>query len=147
MEGTVDRTEILIPVLALAALTLVVLIALGVLRIGGIASGRFSQSYYKLFRESENQEPEIVRLISRNYHNLLELPVLFYAGCFLAYAADLVSQPLVTLAWAFVSLRVVHTVIHVTYNRVPHRMFAFIASSLILIAFWVILGRALLARG
>ena len=117
-----DRAEILTPVLALAFLTLLVLLALGILRVGGIAAGRFPQTYYKLFRESENQEPDIVRAISRNYHNLLELPVLFYAGCLGAYAADLVSPPLVTLAWVFVALRLVHTVIHVTYNHVWHRM-------------------------
>lgn len=142
-----DRAEILIPVLALASLTLLVLVALGILRVVGIATGRFAQTYYKLFRESDDQEPDIVRAISRNYHNLLEVPVLLYAGCLLAYAADLVSQPLVTLAWAFVALRLVHTIIHVTYNRLWHRMTAFVASSLVLIGFWVVLGRSLLAQG
>jgi hypothetical protein len=141
-----DRVEILLPVLALSSLTLLVLIALGIFRIGGIVTGRFSRSYYELFSESENQEPEFVRRIARNYHNLLEVPVLFYAGCILAYAADLVSQTLVTLAWVFVALRVVHTVIHVTYNRVPHRMSAFIAGSLVLMAFWVVLGAELLGQ-
>jgi len=135
------------PVLALASLTLLVLFVLGILRIGGIATGRFPRTYYKLFRENDDQEPDIVRAVSRNYHNLLELPVLFYAGCFLAYAADLVSQPLVTLAWVFVALRVVHTVIHVTYNRLWHRMAAFVIGYFVLIGFWVVLGRALLAQG
>jgi hypothetical protein len=110
-----DRGEILIPVLALAGLTRLVLFALGILRIGGLATGRLPKTYYRLFSESDDQEPDVVRAVSRNYHNLLELPVLFYAGCLLAYSADLVSQPLITLAWVFVALRVVHTVIHVTY--------------------------------
>jgi len=142
-----NRTEILMPVLALASLTLLVLFALGILRVGGIATGRFTQSYYKLFRESDNQEPDIVRAVARNYHNLLELPVLFYAGCLLAYAADLVSQPLVILAWVFVALRLVHTMIHVTSNRLGYRMTAFVTGYFVLLGFWVVLGRALLARG
>ena len=142
-----DRAEILMPVLALASLTLLVLFALGILRVGGIATGRFAQTYYTLFREGDDQEPDIVRAIARNYHNLLELPVLFYAGCLLAYAADLVSQPLVTLAWVFVALRLVHTMIHVTYNRLGHRMTAFVTSFFVLLGFWVVLGRALLVRG
>lgn len=142
-----DRIEILIPVLALAGLTLLVLFALGILRIGGLVTGRFPQTYYELFRESDDQEPDVVRAVSRNYHNLLELPILFYAGCLLAYAADLVSQPLVTLAWVFVALRVVHTVIHVTYNRLWHRMTVFVTGYAVLLGFWVVLGRALLARG
>ncbi len=146
-KAVMDRADILMPVLALACLTLLVLLALGILRVGGIATGRFAQTYYKLFRESENQEPDIVRAMSRNYHNLLEPPILFCAGCLLAYAADLVSQPLVTLAWVFVAFRLVHTMIHVTYNRVWHRMPVFVTSSLVLIGFWVVLGRELLAQG
>jgi hypothetical protein len=113
-----DRTQILLPVLAL--------------------------TYYKLFREDENEEPEFVRLIARNYHNLLELPVLFYVACLLAYTADLVSPSLVNLAWVFVALRAVHTVIHISYNRISHRMPVFVTSSLILMGFWLVLGRALL---
>jgi len=140
-----ERAAILFPVLALAALTLLVLVALGILRIVGLATGRFDQEFYRLFRESEDHEPEVVRLVARNYHNLLELPILFYAGCLVAYAADLVSQTLVALAWTFVALRVVHTIIHVTYNRLWHRMVAFISGSLVLIAFWVVLGGAMLA--
>ena len=142
-----DRAEILMPVLALVCLTLMVLFALGVLRVGGLATGRLPRTYYKLFRESDDREPDIVRAISRNYQNLLELPVLFYAGSLLAYAAELVSQPLVTLAWVFVALRVVHTAIHVTYNRVRYRASVFIASFFVLLGFWVVLGRALLAQG
>jgi hypothetical protein len=141
-----DRVEILIPVLALTSLTLLVLIALGIFRIGGIATGRYSRRYYELFSESENHEPEFVRRIARNYHNLLELPILFYAGCLIAYAADLVSQSLIILAWVFVALRVIHTVIHLGYNRVTHRMTAFIAGSLVLMGFWLVLGGALLGQ-
>lgn len=140
------NSEILLPVLALATLTFVVLSLLGIFRIGGLTSGRFSQKYYTLFREDDDQEPLFVRLLARNYHNLLELPILFYVGCLVAYATELVSQPLVTLAWSFVGLRVVHTVIHVTYNGVWHRMIVFVTSSLVLMGFWVVLGRALLAR-
>jgi len=140
-----DRTAILIPVLALACLTLLVLVALGIFRIAGIVSGRFAPTYYTLFRESDDQEPDIVRAVARNYHNLLELPVLFYTGCLVAYAANLVSQPLVNLAWVFVSLRLVHTAIHVTYNRVGHRMVVFISGFFVLLAFWLVLGRELLA--
>ena len=143
----VQRLEILVPVLALACLTLSVLVVLGILRMGGIATGRLPQAYYRLFRHSDDQEPDFFRAISRNYHNLLEIPVLFYVGCLVAYTADLVSQSLVSLAWAYVALRAVHTAIHVGYNRLSHRMAAFVTSSLVLIAFWVVLARAFLAQG
>lgn len=142
----VQRLEILIPVLALVGLTLSVVVVLGILRIGGITTGRLPEKYYGLFRENDDHEPDLVRAIARNYHNLLELPILFYAGCLVAFAADLVSQSLVSLAWAYVVLRVVHTAIHVSYNRLWHRMPVFVLSALVLIGFWVVIGRALLAQ-
>ena len=143
----IQRFQILVPVLALACLTLSVLVVLGILRLGGIATGKLSQRYYGLFRESDDQEPDGLRLISRNYHNLLEVPILFYVGCLVAYTADLVSQSLVSLAWTYVALRTLHTAIHVSYNRLWHRATVFVTSSLVLIGFWVVLGLALLAQG
>ena len=142
----VERHEILLPVLALVCLTLSVLVVLGILRIGGIVTGKLPQRYYGLFREVDNQEPDLVRAIARNYQNLLELPILFYVGCLVAYGADLVSQLLLSLAWAFVALRVVHTAIHVSYNWIWHRMPVFVTGALVLIGFWVVLGRSLLAQ-
>lgn len=134
-----DRADILAPAGALAFLTLAVLFVLGVLRVGGIVSGRFSLAYYQLFSESENEEPPIVRAVARNYRNLLELPVLFYVGCLLAYAADRVSQSLVVLAWVFVALRLVHTAIHVTTNRLWHRMAVFVTGYFVLLGFSIVL--------
>lgn len=143
----VQRVEILFPVLALACLTLSILFVLGILRVGGLATGRLPQTYYRLFRESDNEEPDILRAIARNYHNLLELPVLFYVGCLVAYTADLVSQSLVSLAWGYVALRVVHTAVHIGYNQVRYRSAVFVTSYFVLLGFWVVLGRALLAQG
>ncbi len=41
------------------------------------------------------------------------------------------------LAWAYVVLRLIHAVIHMTYNRVIHRMLTFIASFVVLMFMWV----------
>ena len=139
-----DRAEILLPIVALAALTFMVLSVLGVFRILGIASGRYAKAYYSFFDQADNGEPRFVRLVARNYHNLLELPILFYAGCLMAYAAELVSQSLVSIAWLYVALRVVHTVVHVTYNRVWHRITIFVVGTLVLMVFWLALAQALL---
>ena len=61
------------------------------LRIGGIATGRLPQRYYGLFRESDDREPDRLRLISWNYHNLLEVPIRFYVSCLIAYRRMLVG--------------------------------------------------------
>lgn len=75
-----------------------------------------------------------------NYSNLFETPVLFYTAILLTLILMVQDSILVTLAWAYVAARYVHSFIHVTYNRVMHRFSAFIFSSLVLLAFWVRLG-------
>ena len=65
---------------------------------------------------------------NRNYMNLLEAPLLFYAVCLICFATTPHDRVMVMLAWLYVGLRLVHSVIHVTYNNVFHRLSAFGAS-------------------
>ena len=44
-----------------------------------------------------------------------------------------------TLAWLYVAGRVAHSVVHLTYNNVLHRLTAFGASNLALLALWALL--------
>ena len=72
-----------------------------------------------------------------NFRNLLEVPVLFYVLC-AALALNGGSTPgLVAAAWAYVSLRALHSLIHVTYNRVVHRFLVYVASTLLLFGMWI----------
>lgn len=71
-----------------------------------------------------------------NFRNLFEVPVLFYVLC-IALVANGGSTPgFVTAAWAYVALRSLHSLIHVTYNRVMHRFLVYVASTLLLFAMW-----------
>ena len=72
-----------------------------------------------------------------NFRNLFEVPVLFYALCATALAANHVPGWLVLGAWLFVLLRVVHSVIHCTYNKVMHRFPVFLAGFVVVVALWV----------
>ena len=47
--------------------------------------------------------------------------------------------------WAFVVLRVVHSLIHLSYNRVVHRLAAFTASNVALVGLWLAAGLHLAA--
>jgi hypothetical protein len=71
-----------------------------------------------------------------NLKNLFELPVLFYIAVLLALVLMIQDKFLVQLAWSYVALRYVHSVVHCTYNRVMHRFIAYAASSLILMLMW-----------
>ena len=72
-----------------------------------------------------------------NFRNLFEVPVLFYALVAIAVATRHVPAWLVTCAWLYVVLRVMHSAIHCSYNKVYHRLAVFMASFGLLIGMWV----------
>ena len=73
---------------------------------------------------------------SDNYNHLFELPVLFYALCAIALATTHVPGWLPAAAWLFVGLRIVHSAIQCSYNRVMHRFAVFLAGFALLGAMW-----------
>ena len=74
---------------------------------------------------------------SDNFRNLFEMPVLFYLLC-IAIATTGGSTPgLVAGAWGYVALRALHSLIHVTTNRVVHRFLVYAASTLLLFGLWI----------
>ena len=72
-----------------------------------------------------------------NFKNLFEVPVLFYALCAVALAVSHVPTWLAFGAWLFVALRVAHSIIHCTYNKVMHRFPVFMLGFAVLVALWV----------
>jgi hypothetical protein len=123
------------PVAALALLTFVVLLQIPLRR---FRAGFARRVNYGDFRYGESANvPGDVSLPNRNYMNLLELPVLFYVLCLSLYATAHVTQGMLWLAWAYVALRAVHSVVHLTYNDVRHRGLAFAASNFVLLAMWI----------
>jgi hypothetical protein len=72
-----------------------------------------------------------------NFRNLFEVPVLFYALAAVALATSHVPGWLVSGAWLFVVLRILHSLIHCTYNRVMHRLAVFLISFALLVGLWV----------
>lgn len=71
-----------------------------------------------------------------NFRNLFETPVLFYALVATAIGTHHTPEWLVAGAWAYVALRVAHSFIHCTYNRVMQRFVAFGVGFLLLVGLW-----------
>jgi hypothetical protein len=130
---------ILLPMLAQVLLTFLVWIYLYVTRLAEM--GRKDIDPQRLASRSAGQA-----LLTEsagpadNFRNLFEMPVLFFLAVVLALVLLIQDDLLVQLAWAFVALRAVHSLIHCTYNRVLHRFVAYAASSLVLLLMWVRLG-------
>jgi len=131
----VEHSNILVPVLALVGWTLIVLMLIPLRRFRAGKQKRIRMSDFE-FGESANV-PGDVSIPNRNYMNLLEGPVLFYVVCVVCFVAGKVDAPFVTLAWLYVACRIVHSLIHLTYNKVQHRLTAFAASSAVLVTFWI----------
>ena len=76
--------------------------------------------------------PERVNWKADNYNHLHEQPTVFYAvGVVLAIIGAGDGIPTL-LAWIYVGLRVIHTIVQVTANRVMARFVLFAVSSLVL---------------
>lgn len=134
---------LLYPMFALAAWTLLVLLLIPIARARSARRREIGIDDFK-FGESPAVPPE-VSIPNRNYMNLLELPMLFYVVCIVLYVTAGASTAAIALAWAFVVLRVAHSVIHLTYNRVVHRLAAFTAANITLVLLWLIAGLHLAA--
>lgn len=83
--------------------------------------------------------PAEVRWKADNYNHLMEQPTLFYAVAIsLAVLGD-VSSLSVSMAWAYVGLRVVHSLVQCLGNKILVRFSVFVLGSLVLFA---LAGRA-----
>jgi hypothetical protein len=127
--------ELIYPMFALVVLTAIVGGLTAYNRIRSAYAGEIDPRYFKLM--SKYEVPDKVAKLGRNFDNLFEVPVLFYAASVSALAMDINGQLLLVLAWAFVALRLVHTLIHLTYNYPLHRFMAFILSFLCVLAMWI----------
>lgn len=136
-RDTLNPNLILYPSLVMFLLVAIVLSWMGWNRIGSILAGRMNMRFYRTFDEGE--EPERLRVITRNFLNLFEMPLLFHVVVILAYVTEHVTFWLVGLAWAYVVLRYVHSWIHLGTNDVPIRLAAYAASGLVLLTTWVTL--------
>jgi hypothetical protein len=81
----------------------------------------------------EPMMPTKVNWKSHNYTHLMEQPTLFYAVVAILALAGAGSGINVTLAWAYVSLRVVHSIWQATVNIVAVRVVLFSLSTLCLL--------------
>ena len=129
-------TQIVAPVVALVAWTLLIMIWMFVTRFpamkrAGISlKGRVGSQGHQLNGVVEDH----VQWKSHNYNHLMEQPTLFYAVCLaLALLGGGDERINLILAWAYVGFRIVHSLIQATVNVVRWRFLAFLAGSLCLI--------------
>jgi hypothetical protein len=125
-----------LPVAGLVFVTALIWIKLYADRLGEMRSRRISPQSLATVRAAGGQLEKTQA--ADNFRNLFEVPVLFYVLC-IALAVTGGSTPgFVTAAWAYVGLRALHSLIHVTYNRVIHRFLVYVSSTALLFGMWAV---------
>ena len=80
--------------------------------------------------------PEVAR-VADNYNHLHEQPTTFYALALSAQPAGATDSLAIGLAWGYVSLRMIHSLVQATRNPIPIRFGIFSLGSLVLLALLV----------
>jgi hypothetical protein len=128
------------PMFALVMLTFLVMVLTFRSRASAVRRGDVSLKHFALMQDGEL--PEFVVKTSRNFSNLFETPVLFYTAGVVYLALDLTASTPILAAWLYVAARCLHTLIHLTYNNVLHRLIVFGLANLSLLVMWITIMQA-----
>lgn len=127
--------DLLYPMFVLVVLTVIVGLLTGYRRISSASAGELDPRYFKVM--ANYTVPDHIAKFGRNFDNLFEVPVLFYAAGASAMALNIVSEWLLIFAWLFVGFRIIHSLIHITYNNPVHRFVAFLLSFVAVLVMWI----------
>ena len=120
----------LAPVVALVAWTLVMWLWMYATRIPAIVKARMRLDPNAPRGEQMAQLPPQVRWKADNYNHLMEIPTIFSAVALVLALLGDSSTISVGLAWAFVILRVVHSLWQALFNVIQVRFALFVLSTL-----------------
>ena len=126
-------TQIVTPVVVLVAWTLIMWLWMYATRIPAIMASGMKMDANLPKGEQMNSLPPRVRWKADNYNHLLEQPTIFYAVALSLAVLGEGSGTNLTLAWAYVALRVVHSLFQVLVNKIEVRFVLFVVSNVPLI--------------
>lgn len=128
-----EAVDILKPVFAMALLTVAVAIWMLFTRIPAMARLKVHPQDGQDTRKLREKLPHEVNRVSNNYNHLFEQPTVFYAVCLALAVLGHVDAFFVYSAWAYVALRLCHSLVQGLVDIVIVRFYLFIASWVILI--------------
>ena len=135
-----DYSPILVPVVALVAWTLIVMLWMVVTRFSefrrlGVTMSNIPPGSRGV--DLEGRADPKAQWKSHNYSHLMEQPTIFYAVALSLALMGMGSGINFWLAWGYVGLRVVHSLIQGTVNIVAYRFPVFLLATLCLIGLTV----------
>ena len=131
--------DILFPILALISWTCVMWVWMYATRIPAMQKAGIDVQDMSRTGAPLVLPPEVAR-VADNYNHLHEQPTVFYALVLAAALLGAVDSLQIGLAWAYVVIRVVHSLVQATRNVIMVRFSLFALGSLVL---FVLLGRTI----
>ncbi len=126
------------PMFVLVLLTFIIAFIALHARIDSVRLRQIEFGFFRLMLTDNNQKvPERVTITTRAFNNMFEIPILFHVGAVMSLALDQVTNFSLMVAWLFVLSRISHSWIHLTYNNVIHRMYAFWAGMVLVLVLWL----------
>jgi len=134
------HSPILAPIVALVAWSLVMLVWLAIARRRafdelGISWGAIPPGSRGV--NLDGRAPDTAQWPSHNYNHLMEQPTIFYAIALTLAMMDFGGGINLYLAWAYVGLRIVHSIVQSTINIVAVRFSIFALATLCLLGLTV----------
>lgn len=130
-------SPILAPVIALALWTFVMWGWMYATRIPAMRAARMVPDPEAPRGTQLSELPARVRWKADNYNHLMEQPTQFYAVALALAVLGAGGGTNAVLAWAYVGLRVVHSLFQALVNKIEVRFALFVVSSLVLLALTV----------
>ncbi|QDE84846.1 MAPEG family protein [Myxococcus xanthus] len=126
------HSPILAPIVALVSWSMVMWAWMYATRLPAMFKVSMKPDPYAPRGEQMSQLPAKVRWKADNYNHLMEQPTIFYA---ITLALALLGEGTglnLLLAWSYVGLRVVHSLVQALINKIELRFALFVLSSLVL---------------
>lgn len=138
------HAQILQPIVALAAWTFVIWLWMYATRIPAMQKSDIDVSNWVggTGKDLDDKLPARVQWVAHNYNHLHEAPTVFYAVALVLAIVGWGNGLNAEIAWAYVGLRVLHSLVQILSNRVAVRFALFLLSSLALLALIVHAGLA-----
>lgn len=126
--------DILQPAVALMVWTMIIWAWMYVTRIPAMQQAHIQPDDAQVPGILDAKLPQKVQSKAHNYNHLHEQPTVFYAVAIVLAILGQGDGMNAFLGWIYVGLRVVHSLVQVTANKVMVRFVLFLISSLVLIA-------------
>ena len=136
--------QMLGPVIALVAWSLVMWIWMYVARLPAIRASGMTLDPEAPRGTQMATLPARVRWKADNFNHLMEQPQVFYAVAIVLALLGVDSAASLALAWAYVALRVIHSLFQALVNTIPIRFVLFVLSNVPLFALTAIAAMELL---